>query len=374
VRAEGADKGERTLRILVDTGAEVNLLRPGVFDDSLWEKAHQPLHLITVSGDGLQGGQRVARLKLRLQQSDGVVKWLSGTFYEAAVEYDAILGYKFLTDHNLAIYPSGRCLMSHLDAGWQCLGEGHPVKSRQRAGEKGDKNQRLVKTSPEKDQDRCAVRAVRQWDTQDYAVRSDLVTDIVTRLGAGTPSVDAFASPANARFKRFWTADQDAFKQRWDTEQLLWINPPFDRLQHVVKKIRDDEALAIVIVPRWTSEPWWSELNSMALDSYTLPKGPIFLKEGKTELPMPRWRVVAFLLYGALQSVQLEESMAENLHMGYRKSGANVLSEHEAEAVNRTYDMCGVPVASVVGEMRLKKCGVVIVSVVGAEKLDCSSR
>jgi hypothetical protein len=52
-------KEERKIKILIDTGAEVNLIRPGLFQDEAFERAAQPLRLITVSGEPLSGEKRL---------------------------------------------------------------------------------------------------------------------------------------------------------------------------------------------------------------------------------------------------------------------------------------------------------------------------
>ena len=81
----------------------------------------------------------------------------------------------------------------------------------------------------------------------------DSVRDgISASLGAGTPTVDAFASAVNARFPRFWTRQDDAFSKDWETEELLWINPLFEHFARVIRKIAVDSARAIVIAPEWT--------------------------------------------------------------------------------------------------------------------------
>ena len=91
----------------------------------------------------------------------------------------------------------------------------------------------------------------RHWRTDDYAVRHDLVQHVIDHFGGTVPSIDAFASMKNKRFPRFWDKHADAFTKDWASEDLLWINPPFDLLNQVVDKIQKDGALAIVVAPEW---------------------------------------------------------------------------------------------------------------------------
>ena len=67
------------------------------------------------------------------------------------------------------------------------------------------------------------------WTTSAYRVVDEVRDGILATLDAGKPTVDAFASPVNARFPKFWTRDDDAFQKDWGKEGLLWVNPPFEK-------------------------------------------------------------------------------------------------------------------------------------------------
>ena len=68
----------------------------------------------------------------------------------------------------------------------------------------------------------------RQWTMSVYRVVDSVRDGIIASLDAGTPTVDAFASLVNARFPRFCTPQHNAFSKDWETEELLWINPPLE--------------------------------------------------------------------------------------------------------------------------------------------------
>ena len=74
---------------------------------------------------------------------------------------------------------------------------------------------------------------------------------IVRQFGAGVPDVDCFATGANARFPRYWDLKNSAWEHSWRPEHagLLWINPPFNMIHLVVKKLKSDSAKEVVIVP-----------------------------------------------------------------------------------------------------------------------------
>ena len=89
----------------------------------------------------------------------------------------------------------------------------------------------------------------------------------------GKPSLDLFASRLNFKCKRYisWQPDPfaeavDAFSLDWGKEDLLYIFPPFCVIHKVLQKIDFDKADAIVIVPKWTTQPWWSKLLRLLTD------------------------------------------------------------------------------------------------------------
>ena len=113
----------------------------------------------------------------------------------------------------------------------------------------------------------------RQYKTESYAVRRPLWNDIIMRLGGEVPSVDAFAEKKLHLLEKWWGPGSqcpDAFKKRWSQERLLWCNAPFSMLAEVVKKIREDRARAILVVPNWTNQKWFEDLQDMVLKKAVL--------------------------------------------------------------------------------------------------------
>ena len=86
------------LRVLIDTGAQANLIRRGVVDDHLMYPARNPLFLRTANGQVLEGGRRVTKMALKFRQVvDGYTLpnslVLNAEFHEADIRVDAILSY-----------------------------------------------------------------------------------------------------------------------------------------------------------------------------------------------------------------------------------------------------------------------------------------
>ena len=204
-------------------------------------------------------------------------KWtqvLSDIFYEAQITCDVILGWPFLQGHALGVMPHKSSLMWEHKDGWAWLTGCH---------------------------DRAPMNINRVWITDDYAVRTDLVQEVIDKFGVGTPTIDTFASDMNTRFPRKWTKTIDAFAQDWSKERLLWINPPFNKIDRVIKKIKEEKAKAIMIVPRWEHQKWWSDLQDIAMDSFVLDHpGGIYIKDSERLVSRPKWATLAFLVDGAL--------------------------------------------------------------------------
>lgn len=120
-----------------------------------------------------------------------------------------------------------------------------------------------------------------EWELADYAFRR-----AVERFGL--PEIDLFATRCNTKCKKFlaWERDPealavDAFTVDWHLQGLFWAFPPFALILRVLKKIKLDEATGIVVVPHWTSQPWFP------LFSELLTERPLIFKPSPTLLLSP---------------------------------------------------------------------------------------
>jgi hypothetical protein len=107
---------EKTVNILVDTGAEANLIRQGLISDHLMYTAKNPLKFETANGQTLAGGSRCTKVKMKLQQTQndggGQIETAEYEieFYEANIKVDAILSYPWLAETKLGIFPHHKAL------------------------------------------------------------------------------------------------------------------------------------------------------------------------------------------------------------------------------------------------------------------------
>ena len=84
------------------------------------------------------------------------------------------------------------------------------------------------------------------------------------RLLKFKPGVERFASDFHHQFPHYYAmeddqmaAGKDAFKADWLLEYSPYINPPWHIIPKVLKKLVEDEATAMVVVPKWIHTAWW---------------------------------------------------------------------------------------------------------------------
>ena len=89
---------ERELNLLVDTGAESNIVRRELVPEECWHEAKYPITLTTANKQVLAGGRRVCFLRFRflgfeigLDGARPSEHQVEGVFYEAAVDDEVIL-------------------------------------------------------------------------------------------------------------------------------------------------------------------------------------------------------------------------------------------------------------------------------------------
>ena len=99
-------KIKKFLRVLVDTGAQPNLVRPGIFPRDLFRPANHPLSLQGANQKSIEGGTHVIPLTLKFRKGqDGPVYTFHGTFYEADIAADIILSNSWMAQKGIAPFP-----------------------------------------------------------------------------------------------------------------------------------------------------------------------------------------------------------------------------------------------------------------------------
>ena len=106
---------EQVFKILIDTGAQVNLIRKDMIPDWMFTDAPEKLNLRTVSGQKLPGGERQVDLMLgfrQVMQGETMpdLRWEPATFYEADIRVDAILSHPWMVETKIGVFPHLRAM------------------------------------------------------------------------------------------------------------------------------------------------------------------------------------------------------------------------------------------------------------------------
>ena len=102
------------------------------------------------------------------------------------------------------------------------------------------------------------------------------------------PQIDLFASRLNHKLEIYcsWRRDPfskhiNAFSIPWDSYKLVYIFSPFSIIGRCLRKIIQDRAEAIMILPLWPSQAWFPLLLGILIDN------PRILPETSTILSLP---------------------------------------------------------------------------------------
>jgi phage N-6-adenine-methyltransferase len=71
-------------------------------------------------------------------------------------------------------------------------------------------------------------------------------------------TVDVAASRTNHKCKRYYTKDENGLKQNWKGERV-WCNPPYSDPEPWVKKVVESGCTAVLLIPAYTSSPWFHD-------------------------------------------------------------------------------------------------------------------
>jgi hypothetical protein len=93
----------------------------------------------------------------------------------------------------------------------------------------------------------------------------------------GSPTIDLFASRIAHQLENYvsWKPDPqavhiDAFSMKWNS--FFYAFPPFSVVDRCIQKIQMEGGEGILVVPRWTTRPWWAQLQKMTVNKQPVPK------------------------------------------------------------------------------------------------------
>ena len=108
------------------------------------------------------------------------------------------------------------------------------------------------------------------------------------------PEVDMFASRLNKQLEHFvsWKPHPDAlyvnaFSVDWSSIYFYGF-PPFSIISRCLQKVLRDSAECILVVPLWTTQPWYTELMTLLIDyPLVLPRYDNLLTLGSSDRKHP---------------------------------------------------------------------------------------
>ena len=147
---EGLEK--RQVRVLIDTGAEVCLVRQGLLPEGVTTPADRPLRLMAANNQRLPGGGRVVIADLQFEAVEWdnrkkMVLTAPTLLYEAAMEEDILLSYQWLAERNIDVCPRKHGLRTRMGNAIMWM-PGERVKPMIRANARLAKEPMFVQAAP----------------------------------------------------------------------------------------------------------------------------------------------------------------------------------------------------------------------------------
>ncbi|KAK3881370.1 hypothetical protein Pcinc_014187 [Petrolisthes cinctipes] len=142
-----------------------------------------------------------------------------------------------------------------------------------------------------------------------------------------TPDIDLFASRLNAQVPTYvsWKPDPiaaytNAFTISWNNKNgSLYAFPPFSIIGKMLKKIREDEASVISILPLWPTQSWFPLALKLLVESpVLLPREPLVLPQDPnfTHPQAPKLRMTSMILSGNPLKTKDFRRMLPNFSLG----------------------------------------------------------
>ena len=309
---------EKVFDVLVDTGAQVSLVKAGLLPPECLNDSRRPVRLKVANGQYMVGGRKEAAIGLQfvnhreLSRPDlGKEILLQGRFYEAQMDWDMIVGYDFMMETDSGVLPAQASMTLYQDdqLSWLWSPE-HHVEC-----------QRIY---PERNQLEVAALGTEQAGpvTQEYGVMPEVASRVVADLGAPYLALDVFSSGTSAHLRvceKYWSAQDSAWKKHWGPHQgLMWIHCPRWDIRGAVAKICKDRSKAVLVVPMGCNEKestrdWVVSLTNMTLNKVVLPAKESVHQDAKGQ-PMPpqRWPTEFHYVDGGLEQADTTDFVCVN--------------------------------------------------------------
>ena len=217
---------EMVFDVLVDTGAQVSLVKARLLPPECLIDSRRPVRLKVANGQYMMGGTREAAIRLQFVNHRelscldlGKEILLQGRFYEAQMDWVMIVGYDFMMETDSGVLPAQTSMTLYQDdqLSWLSSPE-HHVGCQWIHRERNQLEVAALGTEP-------AGPA-----NQEYGVMPEVASRVVADLGSSGLALDAFSSGFSAHLQvpqKYWSAEDSAWKKHWGPHPgLMWIHCP----------------------------------------------------------------------------------------------------------------------------------------------------
>ena len=203
---------EKVFDVLVDTGAQVSLVKAGLLPPECLTDSRKPVRLKVANGQYMVGGTKEAAIGLQfvnhreLSRPDlGKEILLQGCFYEAEMDWDMIVGYDFMMETDSGVLPAQASMTLYQDdqLSWLSSPE-HHVECQWIHLERNQLEVAALGTEP------------TGPANQEYGVMREVASRVVADLGASDLALDAVFSGTSAHLRvceKYWSAQDSAWKK-----------------------------------------------------------------------------------------------------------------------------------------------------------------
>ena len=268
---------ELVVDVLVDTGAQVTLVRRGLFEEESLQPSRRPVRLKVANGEIMGGGTHEATISMefweheRLNRPDLAKRsTLSGNFYVADItDWDMIMGYDFMVANAIGALPHRATLVREDDECLTWLSTDYACRLSQWNAEEEDRIVRAVQAVGAKS------RGDRGVQLTEYGMAPQVYDRMIQTLGAEAPETGVFASrdaPLLRKCRRHWHRGDSAWHRHWGLKEWgpMYWHGSLDNTRRTVEKIGADRAKGILVITGIGSTPCPLEGLKSTLDSITL--------------------------------------------------------------------------------------------------------
>ena len=268
---------ELVVDVLVHTGAQVSLVRRGLFKEESLQPSRGPVRVKVANGEIMGGGTHVATISMEFWEHERLI-WpdvakrstQSGNFYVADItDPDMIIGYDFIVSNAIGALPHRATLVREDDERLTWLSTDYACRSSKWNAEEENPNVRAVQAVGAKS------RGDRGVPLTEYGMALQVYARMIETPGANTPETDVFASrnaPHLRKCRRHWHRGDSAWYRHSglkDWGPMYWHGSREDT-RCTVEKIIANRAKGILVITGVGSSPCTLEGRKRTLDSITL--------------------------------------------------------------------------------------------------------